>query len=99
MYECHVARFRSVQDYSSEHNGEGLYLLKEYRTFHQRSVYSRDELPFCFYFENTIRVTVRELLSHINSDPVHIMLPLSCMVELFHASQSTTQTPIVPKVK
>ncbi len=63
-----------MPDYSSAHSGAGLYLLKEYRTLHQRSVYSRAELPFCFYFENTIRVTVRELRSHSDSDPTHDLL-------------------------
>ncbi len=60
-----------MPDYSSAHSGAGLYLLKEYRTLHQRSVYARDELPFCFYCENTIRVTVREVRSHIDNDPIH----------------------------
>ena len=46
-----VTVYKTLHGLAVTIDGESWYLLREYRTFRQRYWLSREEFPFCFYFE------------------------------------------------
>ncbi len=77
-YQQKMSLTETLDGLEAETEDGRVYLLKNYRRFRQVPSWQRDELPFCFNFEEYGGDHIaRELLSHYDSGPTHNRNPVS----------------------